>query len=71
MKRLRIVSEKAIREFVDKHSEASADPVGARTAFDIAQNRYRLIAFISFRRQVLYVKAILTHEECDKGAWKK
>jgi mRNA interferase HigB len=95
---LRTVSERAIREFCKKHSEAEAsllhwrrivrgavwkafvdvktslssvDMVGDKVVFDIAQNRYRLIAFISYRRQALYVKAILSHKEYDKGAWKK
>jgi len=45
--------------------------VGDKAVFDIAQNRYRLIAFVSYRRQALYVKAILSHKEYDKGAWKK
>ena len=95
---MRIVSEKAIREFVEKHPDAAAslghwrrvvrgaswkasadveatfsssDLVGDRTVFDIAQNRYRLIAFISFRRQALYIKAILSHKAYDKGMWKQ
>lgn len=33
---------------------------------DIAGNNLRLIAFISFEQQVLYVKHILTHAEYDK-----
>jgi len=95
---VRIVSERTIREFCEKHSEAEAsllhwrrvvrgaawesfidvkrslsgvDMVGDKAVFDIAQNRYRLIAFVSYRRQALYVKAILSHKEYDKGAWKK
>jgi mRNA interferase HigB len=95
---VRIVSEKAIKEFTKKYSDsvaslegwrrnvrsaawksgeevkaaiASSDLVGDKTVFNIAQNRYRLIAFISFRRQVVYIKAILTHKEYDKGEWKK
>ena len=95
---MRIISEKAIRDFCQKHPDAmaslthwrrivrgakwksgtevkatvaAADFVGDKTVFDIAQNRYRLIAFISFRRQAVYIKAILSHKEYDKGAWKK
>lgn len=50
---------------------SNSDLVGDKTVFDIAQNRYRLIAFISFRRQALYIKAILSHKVYDKGEWKK
>jgi mRNA interferase HigB len=95
--RLRIVSEKALREFARRHSDSteslegwkrvvrnsawksfvdvratfsSADSVGEKTVFDIAFNRYRLIAYIHFRRQIVFVKAILTHRQYDKGDWK-
>lgn len=33
---------------------------------DIAGNNLRLIAFISFEQQILYVKHITTHSEYDK-----
>ncbi len=92
------MSEKALREFGNKHSDAvaslaawkrivrradwksgadvkltfpNADLVGEKTVFNIAQNRYRLIAFVSFRYRSIFVKAILTHKEYDKGEWKK
>src|ERR1035437_10273569 len=54
-----------------KATVASSDLVGDKTVFDIARNPYRLIAFISFRRQTLYIKAILSHKAYDKGEWKK
>ncbi len=54
-----------------RDSFGDSDRVGERTVFNIAGNRYRLIAFISFRQQIVYVKAILTHREYDKGAWRK
>jgi mRNA interferase HigB len=44
--------------------------VGELVIFDIGGNKYRLIAYIRFTRQILYIKAVLTHEEYDKGAWK-
>jgi mRNA interferase HigB len=95
---VRIVSEKALREFAAKHSDASAalaiwktivrradwkssadvkatfsdsDRVGETTVFNIALNRYRLIAFIGFRGRKVFIKAILTHKEYEKGEWKK
>lgn len=45
--------------------------VGDKTVFNIANNRYRLVAYISFRTEILYVKEILTHREYDKGQWKQ
>jgi len=48
-----------------------SDLVGDRTVFNIAHNRYRLVAYLSFRTQILYVKHILTRREYDKGNWKQ
>ncbi len=45
--------------------------VGDKTVFDIALNRFRLSAFISFRTGRVFIKAILTHKQYDKGEWKK
>jgi mRNA interferase HigB len=48
----------------------SVDKVGELTVFDISGNKYRLIAYIRFEKQILYIKSVLTHKEYDKGAWK-
>ena len=49
----------------------SVDKVGELHVFNIAGNKYRLIAFLHFDRQLCYIKQVLTHTEYDKGAWKK
>ena len=49
----------------------SVDKVGAVLIFDIRNNRYRLIVRIDFPTQRLFVKALLTHKEYDRGEWKK
>lgn len=49
---------------------AGVDRVGERYVFNIGGNKYRLIAGIHFAAERLFVKAILTHTEYDKGAWK-
>ncbi len=48
-----------------------ADKVGDLVVFNIAGNKYRLIASIHFNRNKVYVRNILTHREYDKGAWKR
>jgi mRNA interferase HigB len=44
------------------------DKVGELTVFDIGGHKYRLIACIRFEKQILYIKAVLTHWDYDKGA---
>jgi mRNA interferase HigB len=46
------------------------DKVGERFVFNVGGNTYRLIAAIAFAPQLLWVKAVLTHAEYDKGDWK-
>lgn len=48
----------------------SVDKVGTRYVFNIGGNKYRLVAGLSFQARRLWVKAVLTHAEYDKGAWK-
>jgi len=47
-----------------------ADLVGRRTVFNIAGNKYRLIARLNYRSQRVFVLYILTHAEYDRGDWK-
>ena len=48
----------------------AVDKVGERVVFNIGGNKFRLVAGIDFARQMLWVKAVLTHGDYDKGAWK-
>ncbi len=48
----------------------SVDKVGDLLVFNVGGNKYRLITYVRFERQIIYVKAVLTHREYDKGAWK-
>jgi mRNA interferase HigB len=50
----------------------ATDMIGRIAIFNIKGSHYRLIARVEFQppRRV-YIKALLTHAEYDKGAWKK
>lgn len=48
----------------------SADQVKRLTVFNISGNKYRLIARVEFKRQRVYIRAVLTHAEYDKDKWK-
>ena len=94
---LRIISRRALRDFIRFHSDAEAalavwarevenavwqtpvdakrtfndvSIVGDKTVFNIAQNRYRLVAWVAYRAQKIFIKAIMTHKDYDKGDWK-
>ena len=49
---------------------SSADVVGNFVVFNIGGNNYRLIAYIDYEAQMLFVRAILTHAEYDRENWK-
>ncbi|MDR0564405.1 MAG: type II toxin-antitoxin system HigB family toxin [Azoarcus sp.] len=53
-----------------KQTFKSADKVGELTVFNIGGNKYRIAAYVRFAKQLLYVKAVMTHAEYDKGEWK-
>lgn len=93
---MKLISNKALRAFAEKHVEAeiplqvwrrlieagdyggfaelratfaSVDKVGDRFVFNIGGNKYRLVAAIAFKPRIVWVKAVLTHAEYDKGNW--
>jgi mRNA interferase HigB len=49
-----------------KATFASASFVGDLTVFNVGGNKYRVAAFVHYRRQIVYIKRIGTHEEYDK-----
>lgn len=49
----------------------TADLVGRRTVFNIAGNKYRLIARVNYQTQRVFVLYILTHAEYDQRDWKQ
>ncbi len=49
----------------------TADLVGRRTVFNIAGNKYRLIARVNYQTQRIFELYLLTHSEYDEGKWKE
>jgi mRNA interferase HigB len=47
-----------------------ADAVGDCTVFNIAGNKYRLIAWIKYEKLTIYTRFVLPHAEYDRGRWK-
>lgn len=59
-----------------RRTYASADGLvvpgaGVLTVFNIGGNKYRLVVRIRYDYQLVNVRAVLTHAECDKGKWKE
>ena|ERR1700675_219289 len=67
----RIVKKAAWKNFPDvKQSWRNSDKAGTCIIFDISGNRCRLIAYINFRTQKVYVLHILSHVEYGRDRWK-
>jgi mRNA interferase HigB len=53
----------------------SADLVGHCVVFDIHHNRFRLVAFVKYRRGrqngIVYIRRIMTHAEYDRNRWQE
>jgi mRNA interferase HigB len=54
-----------------KQSFPAADyvPGTGTVTFDIGANKYRLAARIDFEEQLLFIQAVLTHEEYDRESF--
>jgi mRNA interferase HigB len=39
--------------------------------FNVAHNRYRLIAAVHYNTRIVYTLLVLTHKEYDRAAWKE
>ncbi|MGK7875744.1 MAG: type II toxin-antitoxin system HigB family toxin [Xenococcaceae cyanobacterium] len=49
----------------------SGDIVGNFSVFNISGNNYRLIAFVDYQYQEVYIRHVLTHAEYNTEDWKK
>lgn len=54
-----------------KATFASADQVDGLTVFNVGGNKIRLIAVIHFNRGKVFIRAVLTHADYDRGGWKR
>jgi mRNA interferase HigB len=68
----KIVSLTEFRTFAElREVFPSADMVGDLVVFNIAGNKYRLIAAIHFNRGQVYIRHVLTHQDHDRGGWRR
>ena len=68
----KLASKTKYRDFTALRSDfPSADRVAGLVVFDIGGNKYRLVADVRFERALVFVKAVMTHRDYDKGVWKK
>ncbi len=49
----------------------SADQVGRLLVFNIAGNRFRLVARVDYRSQKVFIRSVMTHEEYNRNDWKR
>lgn len=47
-----------------------ADLVGNKTIFDVGGNKVRMITEIIYKRQLVVIDHVLTHQEYDEGKWR-
>jgi mRNA interferase HigB len=45
--------------------------VGKLTVFNVGGNKVRLVAAIHYNRKKVYIRAVLSHEEYDRGGGKE
>lgn len=68
----RIIKHTDYNSFADlRKTFPSVDQVGRLTVFNIGGNKYRLIAFITYKNKRIYIRNILTHKEYNMGKWKE
>lgn len=68
----KVVKNATWRNLVDvRKIYPHADFVDPFTVFNIKGNAYRLIVKIEYRWKMVFVKALLSHAEYEKGEWKK
>lgn len=49
----------------------AADQVSRLTVFNVGGNKVRIVAAIHYNCRRIFIRAVLTHAEYDRGNWKK
>lgn len=61
-----VVSEASWRHFADVKAQfGTASAVGDRIVFNIAGNKYRLVAYVNYGFHTIYIRFVGTHREYD------
>jgi mRNA interferase HigB len=67
-----ICKKELFRNFNDVRSFFNTtDYYEEKTIFNIGGNKYRLITVIQYKIKTIFIKGVYTHEEYEKGKWKK
>ncbi|MGF1979874.1 MAG: type II toxin-antitoxin system HigB family toxin [Nostoc sp. CmiSLP01] len=65
------ISKSSVENFAQlRQLFPSADVVNNFTVFNIGGNNYRLITYIDYQAQMIFIRAVLTHADYDKEDWK-
>lgn len=68
----KIMQRETFSDFNDLRATfPSADYIDGLTVFNIGGNNYRLITSINYNCKKVFIKAVLTHSEYDRGKWKQ
>jgi mRNA interferase HigB len=68
----RLMKRGTYRNFAQlKATFGSVDRVGKVFVFDVGGNKLRIVAAVHFDRAKIFVRHVLTHEEYDRGEWKR
>jgi len=69
---LDITKKAAWSSFADvRNSFRFSDVVGRCVVFNIHGNDYRLVVRINYKRQIVYTRLVVTHEQYDDRKWRK
>lgn len=67
----KITNDATWQNFVElRESFPAADLVKNFTIFNIGGNKYRLIVYIDYESQIVFIRYVLTHSEYDEDNWK-
>lgn len=67
----KVVSRARFKNLVEiRAAFPAADDVQGLCVFNIGGNKYRLVTKVEYRWQKVYIVAVMTHAEYDRGVWK-